>query len=102
LGEREFLVIRSVMEEKISREQKFLMLVQTAAIVKELSGEAEEIKKIRTANTDAHAVLGAAISVLEYIPKNMDISEAADNFIEYIYSKEALPKKVLWMIDSGL
>ena len=85
----------------MSREQQFLMLIQTAAIVKELSGEVEEIKKIRTAGLEAYVVLGVAMSVFQYVPEGMGISEAADDFIQYIYSKEQLPGKPHWMLDSG-
>ena len=90
------------MEVQLSREQKFLMLIQTAAIVKQLSGEVEDVKIIRVANLQAHHVLHAAMTVIDSIPRDMNIVEAADDFIEYFYSKEGLPRKPDWMLDSGL
>lgn len=87
---------------QMTKEQKFLMLVQTAAIVKELSGEVEEIKKIRTENLAAHSVLGAAMEVFQYVPENMGVDEAADQFLSYVYSKERLPMKPEWVLPSGL
>ena len=89
------------MIEEMSKEQKFLMLIQTAAIIKQLSGEANEIKKTRTANMEAHDVLGGAMRIFKYVPEDIEISEAADDFIDYIYSKEELPRKPDWMLDSG-
>jgi hypothetical protein len=45
------------------------MLVQTAAIVKELSGEVAQISKIRTDNLAAHVTLGVAMEVFQYVPR---------------------------------
>jgi hypothetical protein len=90
------------MVEQMSKEQKFLMLVQTAAIVKELSGEAEEIKKIRNEHLAAHSVLGAAMEVFQYVPNSMDVADAADQFLNYVYSKEPVPTKPEWVLPSGL
>jgi len=89
------------MEEPISREQQFLMLVQTAAIVKELSGEAAEISKIRTDNLGAHVTLGVAMQVVGRVPNNLDVYEAASQFIDYIYSREQVPSKPSWIVGSG-
>lgn len=89
------------MQEHISREQQFLMLVQTAAIVKELSGEAQEILKIRTDNLSAHATLGVAMEVFQYVPENLDVYKAASQFIDYVYSKEPIPSKPSWILPSG-
>lgn len=89
------------MRGQITREQQFLMLVQTAAIVKELSGEAAEILKVRTDNLAAHVTLAVAMEVFSYVPDNMDILEAASQFIEYIYSKEKIPSKPTWILESG-
>lgn len=85
----------------MSREEKFLMLVQTAAVVKELSGEAREVERVRVTNNQAHVVLGVAMEVFEYVPDGMDVSEAAGQFIEYIYSKEQVPHKPEWLLPSG-
>jgi hypothetical protein len=90
------------MQESISREQQFLMLVQTAAIVKELSGEVEEILKVRRAdNLAAHVTLGVAMEVFQYVPDKLDVLQAASQFIDYIYSKEKIPSKPAWMLESG-
>jgi len=89
------------MQEHISREEQFLMLVQTAAIVKELSGEVAEISKIRTDNLAAHLTLGVAMEVFQYVPKNLDIYQAASQFIDYMYSKEPIPSKPSWILPSG-
>lgn len=85
----------------MTNEQKFLMLIQTEAIIKELSGEAKEIEKTRPINVKARVVLGVAMRVFQFVPKDMEISEAADDFIQYIYSKDELPRKPIWMLDSG-
>ena len=90
-----------MMQGQITREKQFLMLVQTAAIVKELSGEAAEISKVRTDNLAAHVTLGVAMEVFSYVPDNMDILDAASQFIEYIYSKEKIPSKPAWILESG-
>ena len=87
--------------EDISREQRFLMLVQTAAIVKELSGEVAEVSKIRTDNLAAHLTLGVAMEVFRYVPENLDIYQAASQFIDYMYSKEPIPSKPSWILPSG-
>lgn len=89
------------MQEHISREQQFLMLVQVAAIVKELSGEVEEILKIRVDNLAAHVTLGVAMEVFQYVPGNLDVLQAASQFIDYIYSKELIPSKPAWILESG-
>lgn len=89
------------MQEPISREERFLMLVQTAAIVKELSGDVAEISKIRTDNLAAHLTLGVAMEVFQYVPENLDIYEAASQFIDYMYSKEPIPSKPSWILPSG-
>jgi hypothetical protein len=89
------------MQESISREQQFLMLVQTAAIVKELSGELEEILKVRADNLAAHVTLGVAMEVFQYVPDKLDVLQAASQFIDYIYSKEKIPSKPAWMLESG-
>jgi hypothetical protein len=88
-------------ENRMSREEKFLMLVQTAAIVKELSGEAQEVEKIRVTNNKAHLVLAVAMDVFQHVPPDMDIYEAANQFIEYMYSKEPVPHKPGWILPSG-
>ena len=90
------------MSEKLSREQQFLMLVQTAAIVKELSGEVAEIRKIRTENLAAYVTLGAAMEVFQYIPADLDVYQAASQFIEYTYSKDKIPSKPSWILESGM
>ena len=89
------------MQEPISREQQFLMLVQTAAIVKELSGEVAEISKIRTDNLAAHVTLGIAMDVVRRVPENLDVYKAASQFIDYIYSREKIPSKPSWIVGSG-
>ena len=89
------------MPEHVSREQQFLMLVQTAAIVKELSGEVAEILKVRTDNLAAHVTLAVAMEVFKYVPEDLDIYQAASQFIEYMYSKEPIPSKPAWILASG-
>jgi hypothetical protein len=89
------------MQEHMSREERFLMLVQTAAIVKEVSGEVAEISKIRTDNLAAHLTLGVAMEVFKYVPENLDIYQAASQFIDYMYSKEPIPSKPSWILPSG-
>jgi hypothetical protein len=89
------------MQETISREHQFLMLVQTAAIVKELSGEVADISKIRTDNLSAHVTLGVAMEVVRRVPANLDVYQAASQFIDYIYSREKIPIKPSWIVGSG-
>jgi hypothetical protein len=88
-------------ENRMSREEKFLMLVQTAAIVKELSGEAREVEKIRVTDNKAHLVLAVAMDVFQHVPSDMDVYQAASQFIEYMYSKEQVPHKPAWILPSG-
>lgn len=89
------------MSERLSKEQQFLMLVQTAAIVKELSGETAEVLKIRTDNLSAHVILGVAMEAFQYVPNGLDVLEAAEQFIEYTYSKEQFRSKPSWLLQSG-
>jgi hypothetical protein len=41
------------------------------------------------------------MEVFSYVSDNMDVLEAASQFIEYIYSKEKIPSKPAWILESG-
>lgn len=88
-------------DKEFPRSQQFILLVQTAALPKQMSGEAVEVAKVKVTNTDPLHIVYVALEVTHLVPTVGDICAITSQFVAYMYSKEVGTSCPSWMGQAG-